>query len=607
LRRGGEYLSPDALHYTKTAAEGVALGFRAGMDLICGDYRNNLTTEPENIVAAVKSGLLPEAVVDRSLQRLFEARIRLGLFDPQLPFASITAKDYDTPEHHACRERWPRRRWCCSRTRATCCRSKREPKTIAVIGPNADSFDALVGNYYGTPSKPVTVLDGIRARYPQAKILHVQGTGLIGPAELPVPDNALCVDTACRTPGLKADFFKGANLEGAPIETSVQPNARFEWRGDRETSARWTGTLVAPESGEFGFRFASENGYRIWIGDKLVVDEWGVGDSPSVLSGTIPLEKGRKYPLRVEAFQRGQRSSQQLVWSVPSGDGDHAVAAAKQADLVLFVGGLSARIEGEEMKVTAPGFAGGDRTSLDLPTPQQKLLERVHATGKPVVLVLMNGSALSVNWADAHIPAIVEAWYPGGEGGHAVAGLIAGDFSPAGRLPVTFYKSADQLPPFPDYHMAGRTYRYFTGDPLYPFGHGLSYTRFHYSAARLSTPTVKADGTVEISVDVTNQGGRDGDEVVQLYVSHAGVPGAPLRALQRFERVHLKRGEMRKTAFTLDARALSVVGEDGVRRVSPGRVQLWIGGGQPEAWRGLPVAPGVAAQLEVSGSAVLPR
>jgi beta-glucosidase len=598
---------PDSLHYTRTAAEGVALGFRAGMDLICGDYRNNLTTEPENIVAAVKSGQLPEAVIDRSLQRLMEARIRLGLFDPQLPFASITAKDYDTPEHHALSRKMAEASMVLLKNQGDLLPIKGEPRTIAVIGPNADSFDALVGNYYGTPSKPVTVLDGIRARYPKAKILYVQGTGLIGPAELPVPDTVLCVDAACRTAGLKVDFFKGANLEGAPIETSVQPNARFEWRGDRETSARWTGTLVAPESGEFGFRFASENGYRVWIGDKLVVDEWGVGDSPSVLSGTIALEKGRKYPLRVEAFQRGQRSSQQLVWSVPSGDGDHAVAAAKQADLVLFVGGLSARIEGEEMKVTAPGFAGGDRTSLDLPAPQQKLLERVHATGKPVVLVLMNGSALSVNWADAHIPAIVEAWYPGGEGGHAVAGLIAGDFSPAGRLPVTFYRSADQLPPFPDYHMAGRTYRYFTGDPLYPFGHGLSYTRFHYSAARLSTPTVKADGTVEISVDVTNQGPRDGDEVVQLYVSHAGVPGAPLRALQRFERVHLKREETRRMAFTLDARALSVVGEDGVRRVSPGGVQLWIGGGQPEGRPGLPAAPGVAAQLEVSGSAVLPK
>ena len=598
---------PDSLHYTRTAVEGVALGFRAGMDLICGDYRNNMTTESANIVAAVKAGLLPEAVVDHSLQRLIEARVRLGLFDPQLPFASITAKDYDTPAHHALSRKMAEASMVLLKNQGDLLPIKGEPRTIAVIGPNADSFDALVGNYYGTPSKPVTVLDGIRARYPKSKILYVQGTGLIGPAEQPVPDNALCVDADCQTPGLKAEFFKGPNLEGAATETRVDPNARFEWRGDRETSARWTGTLVAPETGEFGFRFASENGYRIWVGDKLVVDEWGVGDAPSILSGTIALEKGRKYPLRVEGFQRGQRSSQQLVWSTPGSDGDKAVAAANQADLVLFVGGLSARIEGEEMKVQAPGFAGGDRTSLDLPAPQQKLLERLHATGKPVVLVLMNGSALSVNWADAHIPAIVEAWYPGGEGGHAVAGLLAGDFSPAGRLPVTFYKSADQLPAFPDYRMAGRTYRYFTGEPLYPFGHGLSYTRFRYATPKLSSAQVSANGSVEVSVDVTNSGARDGDEVVQLYVAHPGAEGAPIRALQRFARVHLQRGETRRVAFTLDPRALSVVGTDGTRRVSPGRVDLWIGGGQPAVREGLPAIAGASARLDIVGSATLPK
>ena len=597
----------DALHYTKTAPEGVALGFKAGMDLICGDYRNNMTTDPENIVAAVKAGQLPEAVVDRSLLRLFEARIRLGLFDPKLPFADITAKDYDTPEHHALSRKMAEASMVLLKNQGNLLPIKGDPKTIAVIGPNADSFDALVGNYYGTPSKAVTVLDGIRARYPNSKILYVQGTGLIGPAEVPVPDDALCVDAGCVTKGLKVEFFRGADLAGAATESSTTPNARFEWRGDRETSARWTGTLVAPESGEYGFRFASENGYRVWVGDKLVVDEWGVGDAPSILSGKITLEKGKRYPIRVEGFQRGQRSSQQLVWSPPGADGDHAVDAAKQADLVLFVGGLSARIEGEEMKVQAPGFAGGDRTSLDLPVPQQQLLERVQAVGKPTVLVLMNGSALGVNWADAHVPAIVEAWYPGGEGGHAVAGLIAGDFSPAGRLPVTFYKSADQLPAFTDYRMAGRTYRYFTGEPLYPFGHGLSYTRFGYAPAKLSKAKVGADGQVEVSVDVSNTGARDGDEVVQLYVSHPGTTGVPVRALERFERVHLKQGETRTVRFALDARALSQVDAKGVRKLVPGRVKLWIGGGQPVTRPGLPTVAGVAAELEVTGSAVLPR
>ncbi|MCW3846915.1 glycoside hydrolase family 3 C-terminal domain-containing protein [Sphingomonas sp. LB-2] len=584
---------PDALHYTKTPEEGVAVGFKAGMDVICGDYRNHMTTDTDTIVRAVKQGRLPIAVVDRALVRLFSARIRLGLFEPTRPFGEITARDYDTPEHRALSERMARASMVLLKNDGIL-PLKTAPKTIAVIGPNADSMDALVGNYYGTPSQPVTVLAGLRARFPGSKIIYAEGTGLVGPAEPPVPDEALCADAACATPGLKVEYFKGANLQGAATESRVERNARIGWTGDKEDSARWTGYLKAPESGEYRFRFASENGYRVWVNDTLVVDEWGVGDSPSILSGAITLEAGKTYPIKVEAFQRGAKGQQRLVWSRPSEKGDDAVAAARQADVVIFVGGLSARIEGEEMKLKVPGFAGGDRTSLDLPGPQQALLERLHATGKPVVLVLMNGSALSVNWADANLPAIVEAWYPGGQGGAAVASLIAGDFSPGGRLPITFYKSADQLPAFGDYAMGNRTYRYFKGDVLYPFGYGLSYTHFGYANAKATRASV--------SVDVTNTGAMDGDEVVQLYVTHPGVAGAPVRALQGFQRVTLKRGETRTVSFALDDRRLSIVDTAGVRRIVPGKVQLWVGGGQPVG-----KTAGTSLELNLSGSATLPK
>ncbi len=598
---------PDSLHYTDTPEAGVAAGFKAGMDVICGDYRNHMTTDADAIVGAVKAGQLPQAVVDRALVRLFSARIRLGLFDPTNPWSGITAKDYDTPGHRATSEAMARASMVLLRNEGGLLPLKAAPKTIAVIGPNADSMDALVGNYYGTPSQPVTVLAGLRARFPNSKIVYAEGTGLVGPAEPPVPDEALCADAACTVPGLTVEYFAGVDLQGAPTESRVERNARIGWSGDKASSARWTGTITAPETGEFRFRFASENGYRVWVGDTLVVDEWGVGDSPSILSGAVTLEKGRRYPLKVEAFQRGAKGQQRLVWSPPSQNGDDAVAVAREADVVIFVGGLSARIEGEEMKLKADGFAGGDRTSLDLPAPQQKLLERVHATGKPVVLVLMSGSALSVNWADAHVPAIVEAWYPGGQGGAAVASLIAGDFSPAGRLPVTFYKSAGDLPPFGDYAMANRTYRYFTGPVLYPFGHGLSYTRFAYAQPKLSTAKVAPGTKLTVSVDVTNTGAMDGDEVVQLYISHPGAQGAPLRALQGFERVHLKQGETRTVRFTLDDRALSIVDSQGVRRIVPGRVVLSVGGGQPVALPNLPTAPGVETAFEITGSALLPR
>ncbi|MFA6112537.1 MAG: glycoside hydrolase family 3 C-terminal domain-containing protein [Sphingomonas sp.] len=594
---------PDSLHYRKTPAEGVAVGFQAGMDVICGDYRNHMTTDADSIVEAVNKGLLPIATVDRSLVRLFSARIRLGLVDtPVRPFANITAADNDTEAHRALSRKMAEASMVLLKNQGDLLPLTGAPKTIAVIGPNADSIDTLVGNYYGTPSRPVTVLDGIRARFPQSTIVFAEGTGLVGPAEPAVPDSAFCVDAECKTPGLKVEYFAGTNLEGAPVETKTQPNATIEWNGDKAASTRWTGTLVAPESGEYRFRFASENGYRVYVDDKIVVDEWGVGDAPSILSGAVSLEKGKKYPIRVEGFQRGARGEQHLVWSPPSQNGDDAVAAAKSADLVVFVGGLSARIEGEEMKIKAPGFAGGDRTSLDLPAPQEALLKRVQAVGKPTVLVLMNGSALSTNWADANVPAIVEAWYPGEEGGAAVAGLLAGDFSPAGRLPVTFYKSAEQLPPFEDYAMAGRTYRYFKGEVLYPFGHGLSYTSFGYA-----NPRVETKGAVSVSVDVTNSGARDGDEVVQLYLSHPGVAGAPVRALEGFQRIHLAKGEKRTVTFTLDDRALSVVDDKGARKVVPGIVDVWVGGGQPVSRSGMAQAAGVKTSIKVTKSAVLPK
>lgn len=258
------------------------------------------------------------------------------------------------------------------------------------------------------------------------------------------------------------------------------------------------------------------------------------------------------------------------------------------------------------MKVDAEGFSGGDRTRIELPAPQEQLLERIHAVGKPTVLVLMNGSALAVNWADQNLPAIVEAWYPGEEGGTAVAGVLAGDFSPAGRLPITFYKSTDQLPAFEDYSMAKRTYRYFAGEPLYPFGYGLSYTSFSYSQPRADKASVSAVGEVTVSVDIANTGAMAGDEVVQLYLTHPGVAGAPLRALKGFQRVHLDRGQKKSVSFTLRERDLSIVDESGKHRIMPGKVEVWIGGGQPVTSTGLPKTAGAWTQFTITTEATLP-
>ena len=460
---------PDAHKFSPDAAAGVAVAFKTGMDLICGDYRNNMSTEPKGIVEAVRHGMLPEAVLDRALARLFTARIKLGMFDPPAgnPYAKIPASDYDTPAHREMSLKMAKESLVLLKNSGNLLPLKKAPGVIAVIGPNADSLDALVGNYNGTPSKPVTVLAGIRARFAQSKVVYVQGTGLV----------------------------------------------------EADKSA------------------------------------------------------------------------------------DQAVDAARKADLVVMVAGLSPHVEGEEMKVDAEGFSGGDRTSLDLPAPQRKLLEQLQAAGKPTVLVLMNGSALGVNWADEHVPAIVEAWYPGGEGGTAVAALLAGDFSPAGRLPLTFYKSIDQLPAFDDYSMSKRTYRYFTGEPLYPFGYGLSYTTFSYSNPRVSHAGAEEE---TVAVDVTNSGGVASDEVVELYLTHPGVPGAPQRALKGFQRVHLDKGEKKTVSFTLHARDISIVDEAGKHRVVPGQVDVWVGGGQPVSRKGLEAPAGVKTQFSIVKAAVLP-
>ncbi|WP_075795502.1 glycoside hydrolase family 3 protein [Massilia putida] len=570
----------DSLHYTKTPEQAVAAAFTAGMDLICGDYRNKMTTEADPIVNAVRHGELKEAVIDRALVRLFTGRIRLGLLDPNPPraYASIRPADNDTPAHRAVALKTAREAMVLLKNDGLLPLTT-TPKTIAVIGPNADSEDALVGNYNGQPSHPVTVLAGIRARFPDAKVLYAPGTGLVGPAEPPVPDASLCVDAACRTHGLKAEHFDGPDLAGA-AHGATESNARAAWQdGAHDASTRWTGYLKAPRAGAYSLRYLSNNGYRVWLDGKLVVDAWNVTDSPSIEAGKATLQAGRAYPIRIEAVQRGARGDQKLVWSTPADGGREAVDLARRADLVVYVAGLSANLEGEELKLQVPGFAGGDRTSLDLPAAQEQLLERVVAAGKPTVLVLMSGSALSVNWADKHVPAIIQAWYPGGEGGHAVAGLIAGDYSPAGRLPVTFYRGVDGLPAFGDYRMEGRTYRYFKGDVLYPFGHGLSYTTFRYGTPTLSAPSIAAGSPVDVDVEVANTGKRDGDEVVQLYVAKPGDTANP--TLAGFRRVHLKAGERTRVTLALDARALSQVDAAGARQVVPGTYTVYLGGGQP--------------------------
>ena len=372
---------------------------------------------------------------------------------------------------------------------------------------------------------------------------------------------------------------------------------------------RWTGEIVAPVSGRYRL------GVRCATLCRLLVDNRPVAQvrndhEPNPMVGTIDLRAGRAYQVRLEFEHEKYDAIAQLIWEVPGGRGDElaeAVAAAASADAVVLVLGLNSSLEGEEMPTRVEGFDRGDRTSLDLPRVQQVLMEKVvaAATGKPVVLVVLAGSAIALNWADAHVPAILSAWYGGQAAGTAVADVLFGAVSPAGRLPVTFYKSADQLPPFDDYAMTGRTYRYFTGEPLYPFGHGLSYTTFSY--AKLDVPATAPTGArIDVSVDVKNEGRVAADEVVQVYVSpQAPGAGAPLRSLKGFERVTLAPGETRTVRFALDERAFSSVGEDGQRTVRAGRYSIAVGGKQPglKGTADARTTAVIVGQVELTGAA----
>jgi beta-glucosidase len=598
-------------HFAQSIEAGVAVSFKTGTDLICGSPQARVQYERQGALQALQQGLLPSADLDQALQRLFTARFRLGMFDPpeQVPYSRITPSENDSDAHRRLALRTAQESLVLLKNDRHLLPLRRAYKTIAVIGPDADSLDGLVGNYNGTPSKPVTILAGIRKRFPHSRVIYAEGTGLIGPVTNAVPAAALFTDRSRKQHGLNAEYFSNTKLEGEAVLRRVDKTVDFHWGTSGVTpqlsqnySVRWTGVLAPAVTGDYILGFSGQDGYRLWLDGNLVVEDWTPHRPATVQTKQLHLLQNHAYAIKIEYFQTVRFAEARLLWSIPKMEEQSAQAAARNADLVIVVLGLSARIEGEEMNVHAEGFAGGDRTSLDLPKPQERLLEDLQASHKPTVLVLLNGSALSVNWADQNVPAILEAWYPGEEGGTAVAQALAGDFSPGGRLPVTFYKSVDQLPPFEDYSMAKRTYRYFDGEPLYPFGYGLSYTTFAYTNPRVDRAAIAAGEAVTVSVDVANQGKMAGDEVVELYLTHDGITGAPLRELRGFERIHVDAGQSKTVSFTLSGRDLSIVDEAGHRTIAPGTVKVWMGGGQPA-----PKTAGARTQFTISSAAALPN
>ena len=603
-------------HFTKTQAEASALALQRGMDNECVDFgkvKDDHDYKP--YLDAYKQGILTEKQIDTALVRLYTARVKLGMFDPPEmdPYSKIDTKLLDSTEHRAMARAVANEAMVLLKNDGTLPLKKGAIK-LAVVGPLADQTRYLLGNYTGIPTHTVSVLEGLKAEFPEAEINFVPGTQFLRNEGDPVP--ASVFTTTEGRPGLTAEFGTGEFFGGGkptvlatlPVNTIDLKAADIPSKatGKYPLRVEWTGFLTPTETGEFriGVRF-HEGFTRIFVDGKQIAGGFGGGgDGWQAKTGRVHLEQGKKVSLKVDYSQMTSGPvGAQLIWAKydpkPSPE---AVAAAKNADLVIAVLGITSELEGEEMPVNEEGFKGGDRTSLDLPKPEEELLEAVTAAGKPVVLVLANGSALAVNWANEHVNAILESWYAGEEGGAAIAETLSGKNNPAGRLPVTFYTGIEQLPPFEDYAMKGRTYRYFEGKPLYPFGYGLSYTTFSYTDLMLPKSLITAGDPLTAEVTVTNTGKSEGDEVAQLYLSFPDVPGAPLRALRGFKRVHLKPGEAQKVIFELKARDLSMVSEAGEPIIAEGGYSVSVGGGQPNSG-----TPTVAGTFQVKNTKTLPE
>jgi beta-glucosidase len=582
----------------------AVVSVRAGTDTSCGK-------EYAVLVKAVHDGLISEKELDVSVKRLFTARFQLGLFDEasKVKYAQILFSADDSAEHRKLALDVAGKSIVLLKNDGILPLKKNI--TVAVVGPNAASLAAIEGNYNAVPSHPVLPLNGMEAMFGAANVKYAQGSPYVTELSLPVPRTAFHPAAGDTGNGLKAEYFNNITLDGTPSMTRVDDQVEFDWNSaspDKSIDAshfgvRWTGTIQVPAAGKYELNFTlahcypcgDSEGVRLFFDGKPVVDqpipekEYRASELKPF---TIHFADTKPHAIRIEYTHNAPLfgAGVTLNWK-PSIEAEReaAVAAAKQSDVILAFVGLSPELEGEEMPVHIEGFDGGDRTTIELPAVQQQLLESLAATGKPLVVVLMNGSALAVDWAKQHANAIVEAWYPGEEAGNAIARVLTGEINPAGRLPVTFYAGTKDLPAFSDYSMSNRTYRYFHGTPLWGFGYGLSYSNFKWTNLKLSTSTLEAGSPLIVEADVENLSARAGDAVSELYLTPPSSPNSPQLALAGFERTTLAPHAKQHIRFTLNPRVLSTVDAKGARAVRAGTYTLNLAGSQPAESNGAAV------------------
>lgn len=571
--------------YAPDPAAAVAVALKAGTDNECN---TRTLGEPQDLGAryreALQRGLIGIGDIDQALVRLFSARYRTGDLAglSQREASVVPVSEIGTADHQALALQAATRSLVLLKNDGVL--PLHADMKVAVIGPLADATRVLRGNYSSSQSDPISVVKSLGQVFSPAQITLVHAGASITDGD-PVPPSAL------RTPdgksGLRVEYFNrhGDVYDSKPVLTRIEPALEEHAAELKEVADHhkvvWDGYLVVPESGLYRLGVTGLTGLLTVAGKPIVEATIASKWAEPLQLRTVQLEQGQRYPLHFEA-QAGNTGVPGLFWKRISAD---EVAELKRgtadADVIVAVVGLTSDLEGEEMAINVEGFAGGDRTSLNLPGGQRQLLERAKALGKPLVIVLMNGSALDLSWAKDNASAIVEAWYPGQSGGLAIANVLIGRSSPGGRLPLTFYRGLTDLPPFEDYSMQGRTYRYYAGTPVYPFGAGLSYTSFRYAPLQIEPIDGAPENGVMVTTEITNTGSRDGDEVAQLYLTPPAFEGAPRLALRGFQRVTLTVGERRKIIFRLLPRDLSFVTRDGAQQLMPGEYQLSVGSGQP--------------------------
>ena len=573
---------------TSKPSAAAALALEKGCDLNCGGTYSHLKQ-------ALQENLITENDINIALKRLLHARFKLGMFDEvsQVSYAQIPFSVNTNPSHRSLARKAAQKSIVLLKNENKLLPlNKNKINSIAVIGPNANNKQSLWGNYNGTPKNPVTVFEGIKNKVsPFIKVKYEEGAPLANGIETLEVIPSVYFETEEGKQGLNAFYYDNLNWQGDPLFQQIDDQINFEW--DINTpdprlelsnySVKWKGFLKVPESGTYYFSDWSKPYMTFSIAEEI---EGGGKHKhhPKTDLKKIFLEEGKRYAIEVNYKNYYGNAIAKMQWATPKKNQlTKAIQLTKESDLTVLVLGLNERLEGEEMSINVEGFSRGDRTSLQLPNSQVELMKAVVNTGKPVVLVLLNGSALAINWASENISSILTAGYPGEEGGNAIADVLFGDYNPAGRLPVTYYKSVDQLPDFENYDMAGRTYRYFQGDALYPFGYGLSYTSFEYSNLQVAS-SFKMNESIDVSVEVKNTGEMAGDEVVQLYIKDVkGSTPRPLVELKGFERIHLQKGEQKSVHFTIFPWQLAMINSNEELVIEPGNFIVYVGGRQPDS------------------------